>query len=66
MTENAHFNDDNGAGQAALTDALFGWPGDGLHSTWQPSGRYKYQRVLVHSTNLDHLAPSTPSPTNAR
>jgi hypothetical protein len=31
--------------------------------TWtsQRCGRYKYQKVLVHSTNPDHLVPSTPS-----
>jgi hypothetical protein len=33
MTENTHSNDNNGANQAAMTDDLFGWPGDGLHST---------------------------------
>ena len=58
MTENAHSNDDNGANQAAMTDDLFGWPSDGLHWTWQRCGRYKYQKVLVHSTNPDHLVPS--------
>jgi hypothetical protein len=58
MTENAHSNDDNGAGQIAITDDLFGLPGDGLHWTWQRCGRYKYQKVLVHSTNADHLVPS--------
>jgi hypothetical protein len=64
MTENSNSNDDNGANQAAMTDDLFGWPGDGLHWTWQRCGRYRYQKVLVHSTNRDHLVPSTPSPTN--
>ena len=64
MTENAISNDDNRANQIAMTDDLFGWPGDGLHWTWQRCGRYKYQKVLVHSTNRDHLVPSTPSPTN--
>jgi hypothetical protein len=31
--------------------------------TWtsQRCGRYKYQKVLVHTTNPDHLVPSTPS-----
>lgn len=58
MTENTNSNDDNGAGQAAMTDDLFGWPGDGLHWAWQRCGRYKYQTVLVHSTNPDHLVPS--------
>ena len=27
-------------------------------------GRYAYQRVLMHSTNPDHLVPSTPSLTD--
>jgi hypothetical protein len=31
MTENSNSNDDNGAGQIAMTDDLFGWPGDGVH-----------------------------------
>src|ERR1700687_2035053 len=26
--------------------------------TWQRFGRYKYQKVLVHSTNPEHLVPS--------
>ena len=34
--------------------------------TWtsQRSGRYKYPKVLVHTTNPDHLVPSTPSLTD--
>jgi hypothetical protein len=39
MTENTHSNDDNGANQVAMTDDLFGWPGDGLHWAWQRCGR---------------------------
>jgi hypothetical protein len=64
MTENTHSNDDNGANQAAMTEDLFGLPGDGLHWTWQRCGRFKYQKVLVHSTNPAHLVPSTPSLTD--
>jgi hypothetical protein len=35
--------------------------------TWtsQRCGRYDYQKVLVHTTNPDHLMPSTPSLTPA-
>ena len=57
MTEKSNSNDDNGAGQTAMTDDLFGWPGDGVHWAWQRCGRYKYQKVLVHSTNPDQLVP---------
>jgi len=64
MTANSNSNDDNGAGQIAMADDLFGWPGDGVHWTWQRCGRYKYQKVLMHSTNPDHLAASTPSLTD--
>jgi hypothetical protein len=64
MTENSNSNDDYGAGQTAMTDDLFGWPGDGLHWAWQRCGRYKYQKVLVHSTSPDHLVPRVASPTN--
>jgi hypothetical protein len=34
--------------------------------TWtsQRFGRYKYQKLLVHTTNPDHLVPSTPSLTD--
>jgi len=32
--------------------------------TWQRCGRYKYRKVLMHSTNPDHLVPSTPSLTD--
>jgi hypothetical protein len=64
MTENSNSNDDNGAGQIAMTDDLFGWPGDGVHWTWQRCGRYEYRKVRVHSTNPDHLVPRAASPTN--
>ena len=37
--------------------------GKGWTWTWQRCGRYKYQKVLVHTTNPDHLAASTPSRT---
>jgi hypothetical protein len=39
--------------------AIKGW-------TWtsQRCGRYKYQKVLVHTTNPDHMVPSTPSLTD--
>jgi hypothetical protein len=30
----------------------------------QRIGRYTYKRVLVHTTNPDHLVPMTPSPTD--
>jgi hypothetical protein len=34
--------------------------------TWtsQRCSRYKYQKVLAHTTNPDHLVPSTPSLTD--
>jgi hypothetical protein len=32
--------------------------------TRQRCGRYDYQKVLVHTTNPDHLVPSTPSLTD--
>ncbi|MBW8711644.1 MAG: hypothetical protein JF631_11515 [Mycobacterium sp.] len=64
MTENSNSNDDNGAGQIAMTDDLFGLPGDGVQWAWQRCGRYKYRKVLMHSTNPDHLVPSTPSLTD--
>jgi hypothetical protein len=37
-----------------------------IKCTWtsQRCGRYKYQKVLVHSTNPDHLIPRKPSPMN--
>jgi hypothetical protein len=72
MTENSNSNDDNGAGQIAMTDDLFGWPGDGVHWTWQRCGRYKYQKVLVHTTNPDPpgavhaVADGHPAPTGCR
>ena len=25
---------------------------------WQRCGRYKYQKVLIHTTNPDHVIPS--------
>ena len=40
ITENSNSNDDNGAGQIAMTDDLFGLPGDGVHcdsGTRQPT-----------------------------
>jgi hypothetical protein len=64
MTENSNSNDDTGAGQIAMTDDLFGLPGDGVHWTWQRCGRYEYRKVLMHSTNPDHLVPSTTSLTD--
>ena len=64
MTENSNSIDDNGAGQIAMTDDLFGLPGDGVHWAWQRCGRYEYRKVLMHSTNPDHLVPSSPSPTD--
>jgi hypothetical protein len=36
----------------------------GWRWTWQRCRRYKYQKVLVHTTNRDHLVPSTPSLTD--
>ena len=41
-----------------MTDDLVGWPGDGVHWGWQRCGRYEYRKVLMHSTNPDHLVPS--------
>ena len=64
MTEDSNSNDENGAGQIAMTDDLFGLPGDGLHWAWQRCGRYEYQKVLMHSTNPDHLVPRSASPTD--
>jgi hypothetical protein len=64
MTESADSGSGDGADQIAMTDDLFGWPGDGVHWAWQRCGRYEYRKVLMHSTNPDHLAPSAPSPTN--
>src|SRR4051812_50225197 len=46
--------------RSAMKDDLFGLPGDGLHWAWQRCGRYEYQKVLMHSTNPDHLVPSAP------
>ena len=48
MTENSNSNDDNGAGQIATTDDLFGLPGDGVHWTGQRCDRYEYRKVLMH------------------
>jgi hypothetical protein len=39
--------------------------GKGWTWTWQRCGRYKYQKVLVHTTNPHHLVPSTPSLTES-
>jgi hypothetical protein len=33
----------------------------GWTRTSQRRSRYKYQKVLAHTTNPDHLVPSTPS-----
>ena len=60
MTENTHSINHDGANQAVMADDLFGWPGDGLHWAWQRCGRYEYRKVLMHSTNPDHLVPSRP------
>jgi hypothetical protein len=38
--------------------------GKGWTWTWQRCGRYKYQKVLVHTTTPGHLVPSTPSLTD--
>jgi hypothetical protein len=38
--------------------------GKGWTWTWQRCGRYEYRKVLMHSTNPDHLVPSSPSPTD--
>ena len=38
--------------------------GKGWTWGWQRCGRYKYQKLLVHTTNPDHLAASTPSLTD--
>ena len=58
MTESSNSNDDNGAGQIAMTDDLFGLPGDGVHWTWQRCGRYKYRKVLIHSTDPTTWCPA--------
>jgi hypothetical protein len=58
MTDVTKPNDDEPADRVARTDDLFGWPGDGWHWTWHRCGRYAYQKVLVHSTNPDHLVPN--------
>jgi hypothetical protein len=34
MTESADFGSGDGADQIAMTDDLFGWPGDGVHWAW--------------------------------
>jgi hypothetical protein len=53
---------------SALSDATFQEAaviaGKGWTWTWQRCGRYKYRKVLVHTTNPDHLVPSTPSLTD--
>jgi len=38
--------------------------GKGWTWRWQRCGRYKYQKVLVHTTNPNHLVPSAPSLTD--
>ena len=45
--------------QEAAVMASKGWTG-----TWQRCGRYEYRKVLMHSTNPDHLVPRVASPTN--
>ncbi len=42
------------------------WPATANAWTWiwQRCDRYKYRKVLVHTTNPDHLAASTPSLTD--
>jgi len=50
--------------QAALTKDLDSWPAKGWAWTWQRCGRYAYRKCLIHTTNLDHLVPKVPSPTN--
>jgi hypothetical protein len=40
--------------------------GKGLAWTSQRGGRYAYRRVIVHTTNPDHLEPKTPSPMDIR
>jgi hypothetical protein len=32
--------------------------GNGWVSCWMRSGRYTYRKVVVHTTNPDHLIPS--------
>lgn len=58
MTELAH---------AELAEELDMLPGGakGWSWTWQRCGRYEYRKCLTRSTNLDHLVPSAPSPTDA-
>ena len=38
--------------------------GKGWKWTWQQCGRYKYPKLVVHTTSADHLAASTPSLTD--
>ena len=38
--------------------------GKGWKWTWQQCGRYKYPKLVVHTTSADHLVPSTPSLTD--
>ena len=39
-------------------------PNKNARRVMQRCGRYKYQRLLVHTTNPGHLVPSTPSLTD--
>ena len=38
--------------------------GKGWVSCWMRSGRYTYRKVVVHTTNPDHLIPSTGRPSD--
>jgi hypothetical protein len=38
--------------------------GKGWVSCWMRSGRYIYRKVVVHTTNPDHLIPSAGTPSD--
>ena len=38
--------------------------GNGWVSCWMRSGRYTYRKVVVHTTNPDHLIPSAGTPSD--
>jgi hypothetical protein len=38
-----------------MAEDLLGWVGDGVFRAWQRYARYESRKVLVHSTNPDHL-----------
>jgi hypothetical protein len=38
--------------------------GNGWVSCWMRSGRYTYRKVVVHTTNPNHLIPSTGTPSD--